>query len=67
MAKKGFDTAYQLVQAIGDRVGEATVYRLVRSRGMVDNVRADTLEALADVFGCDIPDLFVRRTDRKKR
>lgn len=57
-------SAYQLAQAVGDRVSAPTIYRLVRQQGDVENVRADTLEALADVFGCEIADLFERRKKR---
>ena len=63
MKAKGYGSAYQLVQAMADdaRVSEATLYRLVRDGGKVDNVRADTLEALADHFGKEVADLFVRK------
>ena len=63
MKDHGYKTAYQLAAALANdkRIGEATVYRLVRSKGVVDSVRADTLEALADLFGCDVWELFVPR------
>lgn len=68
MKEHGYATAYQLAQALADdpRVGEATIYRLVRSDGKVDNIRADTLEALADLFGCEVADLFKRKGGGKR-
>ena len=63
MKRDGYDNAYALVQAIkaaNGKVSEATIYRLVRDGGKVDNVRADTLEALAKLFKVDVADLFVR-------
>ena len=64
MKAKGYESAYQLVQAVDGRVGEATIYRLVRTGGAVESVRAQTLEVLAEVFGCDVPDLFERKRRR---
>lgn len=68
MKAKKYDTAYQLAQALaGDsRISEPTVYRLVRSGGKVDNIRADTLEALADHFGVEVRDLFATKGRRGK-
>ena len=61
MKTKGIASAYQLAAAVGDRVGEATIYRIVRARGRVQNLRSSTLEALADVFDCEVADLFERK------
>lgn len=61
MRKRGFTSAYQLAQALDDNIGEATVYRLVKADGVIESVKAEHLEALAEVFGCDVPDLFERR------
>ena len=63
MKGAGYTTAYQLAQALAKdtRIGEATVYRLVRSGGKVDSIRADTLDALADHFGVEVADLFKRK------
>lgn len=64
MKKKGVKSAYQLAQLVGDRVSAPTIYRLVRSGGRVENIKADTLEALADVFGCEIGVMFEQRRKR---
>ena len=66
MRKRKLKNAYELAKAgakASNDVSEATIYRLVRSKGEVENVRADTLDALAKVFGCDVADLF-RRPER---
>lgn len=47
------------------RVSDATLYRLARQRAGIESVRGDTLELLADVFGCDIPDLFERKRGKR--
>lgn len=64
MRKKGLTTAYQLAQALDGQLSPATCYRLVAADGAVGNFSAVTLEALADLFGVDVPDLFERRTKR---
>lgn len=70
----GSPSAYRLALAVreqiaksGERykVSEPTIYRLVRDGGSIESVRADTLEVLADVFGCEIRDLFADK--RRKR
>lgn len=71
MHKRGFATAYQLAQAVRELRGEkppsdATIYRLVRTGGKVDGMRADTLETLAAVFRCDVRDLFPEPNKGKK-
>lgn len=68
MKARGIASAYQLVQAVGalpqkSKPSEATIYRLVRDGGDIESVRADTLEALAAVFGCKIGDLFAKPKD----
>lgn len=68
MKAKGYETAYQLAQALaGDsRVSAPTLYRLARDGWKVDNVRAGTLEALADHFGVEVADLFAAKGKRRK-
>lgn len=66
MKAKGYASAYQLVQAINGRVGEATIYRLVRKAGEIESVRVNTLEVLAAVFECDVADLFERKRGRTR-
>ena len=55
-------TAYALAQASGGRISTSTAYRLVKKRGRLENYDAEMLEALADVFGVAIGELFERTT-----
>jgi DNA-binding Xre family transcriptional regulator len=61
MKKRDIENAYALVQKVDlSKVGEATIYRIVRNGGEVESVRADTLHALAKAFACTIAELFAK-------
>jgi DNA-binding Xre family transcriptional regulator len=68
VTETGTPSAVRLVEAFAtakSKVGEATLYRLVRNGGSFDRIDASTLEALADHFGCDVADLFKRKKGSK--
>lgn len=65
MKARGYATAYELALATKGRIGERTVYRLVKANGAVGNFSAATLEALADTFGVEVADLFERKKAKR--
>jgi hypothetical protein len=60
MAKKGLETAADLVDASNGRLSERTCYRIVAADGRVSNFSAVTLEALCDMFGVTVDKLLTR-------
>jgi len=57
-------TPYRLARASGGRISLTTAHRLVRQRGRVRQFNGAVLEALCDVLGVQIGDLFQRSRGR---
>ncbi len=60
-------TAWGLHRASGGRISASTAYRLVRSQGRLKAFEANTVEALADVLGVPVGDLFEREGAKPKK
>lgn len=64
-------SAYSLAKSSGGRVSMSTAYRLVKLRGRVQTFDGEMCEALCDVLGVELGQLFERDKDaapsRRKR
>lgn len=60
-------TPYHLAKQSAGRISLSTAYRYQQVNGAVKSFDASVLEALCDVFGVELGELFVRESDRKAR
>jgi DNA-binding Xre family transcriptional regulator len=60
-------TAYGLAKRSGGRISGSTAHRLVRQRGCVKLFDVELLEAMSDVLGVEVGELFERDRNAKAR
>lgn len=62
-------TAYAIANASNERISLSSAHRLVRKRGIVQRYDADLIEALLEIFGVTIGELFevTKKRERAKK